>query len=367
MAAAKKVFIAATRQNDGKTSVSVGLFRALQKRFGRLAYIKPVGQQYKVIDGEKIDKDAVLFKQVYQLDDPLPLMSPIAVPSGFTESYILSPHRDALEKKVKDAFQQLSTDKDLVVVEGTGHGGVGSVFDMSNADVAKCLDTPIVLVSLGGIGKSIDEILLNKAFFESKGCRIAGVVINKVQADKLEKLTPLLTTSLQRNGLKLLGMIPFTNMLTRPTIRELAEDLEAEVVCGDAVALSNRVETFVIGAMLPHDAMRYFTPNTLLIVPANREDLMMTALCGKLLGSEVGYSVSGVILTGGLRPHESIVSLFEKSGIPMILVKEDSFKVATDINKMLFKLKADETEKIQTIQNLVESHVNIDAICEALS
>ncbi len=362
----KRVFIAATRQNDGKTSVSVGLFRALQKRFGRLAYMKPVGQQYKIVDGEKIDKDAVLFKKVYQLNDPLPLMSPIAVPSGFTEQYIINPHKEFLKEKILSSFDALSQNKDLVVVEGTGHGGVGSVFDTSNADVAQYMNAPIVLVSLGGIGRSIDEILLNKAFFESKGCTIIGVVINKVQEDKLEKLTPLLQKSLERNNLNLLGMIPYANMLTKPSLRELCGDLNGQVLCGET-ALLNCVETFVIGAMLPHDAMRYFTHNTLLIVPANREDLMMTALCGKLLGQEAQYSVSGVILTGGLPPHDSILELFRKSNIPMILVKEDSFNVATQINKMLFKLKADETEKITMIQNLVEQHVDVDRICKALS
>ncbi|NBV84081.1 hypothetical protein EBR57_08180, partial [bacterium] len=54
----KKVFVAATRQNDGKTMVSLGLFNAFQKRFKDVAYMKPVGQQYRVVDGKKIDKDA---------------------------------------------------------------------------------------------------------------------------------------------------------------------------------------------------------------------------------------------------------------------------------------------------------------------
>ena len=64
----KKIFIAATRQNDGKTTVSLGLYKALSKIDPSITYMKPVGQQYLDIDGNKIDKDAVLFQKAFNLD-----------------------------------------------------------------------------------------------------------------------------------------------------------------------------------------------------------------------------------------------------------------------------------------------------------
>ena len=45
-----RVFIAATRQNDGKTTTSLGLIAALQKNFPRVGYIKPVGQRFVEIE-----------------------------------------------------------------------------------------------------------------------------------------------------------------------------------------------------------------------------------------------------------------------------------------------------------------------------
>lgn len=361
----KKLFVAATRQNDGKTSVSVGLFNALRKRFASMAYMKPVGQQYRLIDNQKIDKDAVLFKTVYSLTDSLADMSPIAVPPGFTENYIQNPNVSQLQSDIRQAYARLSAGKDLVLIEGTGHGGVGSVFDMSNGDVATLLDAPVVLVTLGGIGKSMDEILLNKAFFESRGSRIIGVIINKVQEDKWDKIHDNLSKSLARNGLPLLGMIPFVNMLTKPSISELIEDLNAKLLSGKDY-LSNRINKFVIGAMLPHDAMDHFTEDTLLIVPANREDLIITALCSRMIQPKPHYDVSAIILTGGIPPHPKVLDLVHQSKIPLMLVEEDSFAVATKINKMLFKLRSEETDKITKIQSLVETHVDLDAICAAL-
>ena len=57
----KHVFVAATRQNDGKTTFSLGLFNALQKRFNSMGYMKPVGQQYVMVNDKRIDKDAYYF------------------------------------------------------------------------------------------------------------------------------------------------------------------------------------------------------------------------------------------------------------------------------------------------------------------
>ena len=155
----KSVFVAATRQNDGKTMTSIGLFHNFKKRFSPITYMKPVGQQYLKVDSKKIDKDAVLFQKIYNLKSDLSDISPIAVERGFTENYILNGNKEELQNRVKDAYNRLEAENDFVLIEGTGHAGVGSVFDLSNADVAKLVGSKVILVSIGGIGKSIDELI----------------------------------------------------------------------------------------------------------------------------------------------------------------------------------------------------------------
>ena len=86
--ATPRVFIAATRQNDGKTTVSLGLIAALQEHFPRIGYIKPVGQRFVEIEEQKIDEDTVLMDAVYQMNCPLVDMSPIAVEPDFTRKYL---------------------------------------------------------------------------------------------------------------------------------------------------------------------------------------------------------------------------------------------------------------------------------------
>src|SRR6476661_6222181 len=184
-----RVFIAATRQNDGKTTASLGLISALQQFYPRIGYIKPVGQRFVEIEEQKIDEDTVLMDSVYRLNCPLVDMSPIAVEPDFTRKYLQSSNNEALVKKIQNAFDRVAWEKDFVLCEGSGHAGVGSVFDLSNAQVAKILGAKVVLVSRGGIGKPIDEVALNQALFEKEGVEIMGVIINKVLGDKVDYVT----------------------------------------------------------------------------------------------------------------------------------------------------------------------------------
>src|SRR5271168_1044070 len=184
-----RVFIAATRQNDGKTTASLGLIAALQNHFPRVGFIKPVGQRFVEIEEQKIDEDTVLMDAVYQMNCPLVDMSPIAVEPDFTRKYLQSSNNEALVKKIRNAFDRVAWEKDFVLCEGSGHAGVGSVFDLSNAQVAKTLGCKVIIVTQGGIGRPIDEVALNQALFEKEGVQIIGVILNKVIESRIPEIT----------------------------------------------------------------------------------------------------------------------------------------------------------------------------------
>src|SRR5437899_9491524 len=220
-----RVFIAATRQNDGKTTASLGLLSALQKEYTRIGYIKPVGQRFVEIEEQKIDEDTVLMDSVYQLNCPLVDMSPIAVEPDFTRKYLQSSNNDTLVRKIRKAFDRVAWEKDFVLCEGSGHAGVGSVFDLSNAQVAKILGAKVIIVNQGGIGKPIDEVALNKALFDKEGVEIIGIIINKVLGTKLDYVTDFARRGFKRKGLDLLGVIPHQSILSRPTLNLIREEL----------------------------------------------------------------------------------------------------------------------------------------------
>ncbi|NEQ71161.1 MAG: dethiobiotin synthase, partial [Symploca sp. SIO2D2] len=75
--ATKRIFVAGTRMNDGKTTTCLGLFAALQQKFRKVGFIKPVGQRFVKIDGQLIDEDSILLDKTYNVEVPIQSMSPI--------------------------------------------------------------------------------------------------------------------------------------------------------------------------------------------------------------------------------------------------------------------------------------------------
>lgn len=355
-----RVFVAATRQDDGKTTTSIGLFSALQKRFPNIGYIKPVGQRFVHVEGLKIDEDSVLINDTYRVRTPLKAMSPIAVEPDFTRRYLSGGNTSQLHERVVQAFDEASWEKDFVIIEGTGHAGVGSVFDLSNATVAKLLHAKVIIVSQGGIGKPIDEISLNLALFEKHGVEVIGAVLNKVLPDKIESLREYAERGLARLGLPLLGVMPLSQELRKPTLNQVCQQVRGEFLAG-AEHKRRRVAKVIIGAMSSRNAEHYFEPGTLVITPGDREDLILTALGSGTPGAE---HVTGVILTGGLLPQNGVMDLIRQRSLPFITVNYDSYTVASAINRMTVKTEVGDRDKIEMIQALVENHVDIDQLLD---
>ncbi|MCW5554780.1 MAG: AAA family ATPase [Verrucomicrobiae bacterium] len=357
-----RVFIAATRQNDGKTTTSLGLIAALQQHFPRIGYIKPVGQRFVEIEEQKIDEDSVLMDAVYRLNCPLVDMSPIAVEPDFTRKYLLAANNEALVRRIQTAFDRVAWEKEFVLCEGSGHAGVGSVFDLSNAQVAKILGCKVVIVTQGGIGKPIDEVALNQALFEKEGVQVIGVILNKVHGDKVDYISDFARRGLGRKGLELLGVIPHQRVLSNPTVELICEELQAELL-NHPPTMDELVDAVVVGAMGAQNAMRFFKRGVLLITPGDREDIVLAAGTG--LEADSPDKMAGIVLTGGLRPSEGVLKVIRTMPIPVLLAREDSYQVASKVHDLTVKTRPNDAQKISLIRDIVAKNVNVKRILEA--
>lgn len=361
----KRIFIAATKQNDGKTTVSLGLVCNFQNKFKRVGFIKPIGQRYLEEEGQKIDEDSWLIEEVCGIKCGLKDMSPIAVEKGFTEKYIAKPDKKIITRQIEGSFRRVSKKQDLVIIEGTGHAGVGSVFDHSNATVAKLLGSKVIIISSGGIGRPIDEIILNKALFEREGVKVLGVIVNKVLPNKFDKINNLVRKGLERKGVNVLGVIPYNPMLSRPTIEQILEETDFKLLCGKEY-LEGPVSQVIVGAMEPHDAIKYITDDSLMITPGDREDMIMTALGCFRDSDEKKLKVCGIILTGGITPDQPIMNLLAKAQIPVLKSESDTYDVATTIHDMTVKIRPCDKGKIDAVVKLIRNNVDIDRILKGM-
>lgn len=357
-----RIYVAATRQNDGKTTASIGLMGILSHKFSKLGFIKPVGQRYVEIEGHRIDADAFLMRESYKCNNELKEMSPLAVDRQFTRRYIDNPTPDALEKNICDAFDKVAQDKDIVLVEGTGHAGVGAVFGLDNGKVAAMVNAPAIIVACGGIGKPFDEISLNKAMFDKHGVRVAGVIINKVRSEKLDQVNFYMQRALESIGLPLLAVIPQRPQLLWPTIRHVFDAINCELLNGENF-IHNKIHEIIIGAMTPHHALHYFKKGALVITPGDRDDLVLTAIS---LASTQSDNIAGLVLTGGVHPRKSVQRVIQKTNIPVLLSKLDTYNVASKIHDMMVKIKPEETDKIKMVQQVYNKHFDINKLLEIL-
>ncbi len=358
----KRIFIAATRQNDGKTTLSLGLISILKKRFNNIGFIKPIGQRYLVEQGYNIDEDSYLIEEIFGIKSNLKDMSPIAIERGFTQKYIENPDRKPLELQVKNAFKKIAERSDLVVIEGTGHAGVGSVFDMSNAIVAKMLNSKVVIVSAGGIGRPIDEVMLSVPLFKQAGVEIAGVIVNKVQDTKYKKIDSLVRKGFKQHGIDVLGVIPYLKVLDMPTMEHMADELKGRIISGSNDNMLKAISNVVVATGKPRTVLRQIVERSLVVTSGDREELIKCLLKEVEKKKANQDMLAGFIITCGFMPNRRIRHMLEKSKIPVLLVQEDTFGIITKIDKMIVKIHPGEKDKIAMIERLVADHVDLEPL-----
>jgi hypothetical protein len=360
-----RIFVAATNQNDGKTTMALGLFAALSQRVGRIGFIKPVGQRFEQIDGKKIDEDTVLIDTTFGVHTPLEAMSPIAIEPDFTRRYIANANSDFLTRRLQNSFDRAVWEKDFCIIEGTGHAGVGSVFDLSNARVASLLHSKVLLVTGGGIGRPIDEVALNKALFDKEGVEMLGVVLNKVIPSKFDFVKDIARRGLERLGIDLLGVVPSSPILANPTLTQVCNAVHGSFINGESKG-RRLVERVIIGAMSSTHVMEFFSPGTLVITPGDREDVILAALSTSSFGDNHDKSIAGLVLSGDMIPHPRVLELVKRSSVPTITSPMDSYTVASRIHSMTIKTLPRDQKKIEMIQRLVNDHVEVDRLMEKL-
>lgn len=359
------LFVAATSQNDGKTTLCLGLLESLRRFCPHIGYIKPVGHRYEKAPGEVLDDDSVLISSLYGNRCSVKDMSPVVITSGFTREYLESPEGKTgqFQQDICNSFDRLAEGANLMLVEGTGHAGVGSVIDLNNAQVARLLKTPVVIVATGGIGTPLDEIVLNQLLFEKHGIPICGVVVNKVIPEKMGEVREYLGRALSRLALPLLGVIPFVPNLAWPTMDHVLAATKASVRVGSP-PFHSIVSSIMVGAMTPQNAIKYLKDRCLLVTPGDREDVILA--CLTVHQSQPDAHLSGIILTGGYSPGAATMQMLAKVNLPVLLTKDDTYSTAAILRTLVPKIHAGDSEKIVLAKELVNRHVDVTQIWKSL-
>lgn len=339
--------MAATGQNAGKTTTALGLFSLLEKWIPPIGYLKPVAQRVTTIEGAPIDEDSVLMHRTFGTAGAFASANPVGILPNFTRNFLDGDTAPDFSAILSEAFEQAAVGNRFLILEGSGHAGVGSVFGLSNARVAKLLASKVLLVVPAGIGRPVDEAAVNKALFDSEGVEIFGVVMNKVDPDRIEEIGAYAAKGFARIGLELLAVLPSIPSLAEPTLREIRTLIRGEPI-GVPKDSADHVARVVVGTMTSAHLLERLSPRSLLLLSGDREDLILAAIAE----ANAGTAISGVVLTDGLLPHTRIIELLKESGISAIRSPLDAYSIASRIHSMTVKTLPGDQSKIDTIRKL---------------
>lgn len=358
----KAIFIAATGQNVGKTTLCLGIIAALRKRFKNIGFIKPVGQQHvKIEEGLNVDKDVVLFKEHFHLASAYADMSPIILPAGFTRDYLDGKvNQLGLEERIKQAFQVISDQHTYTVVEGTGHIGVGSIINMNNAKVASLLGLEVVIIASGGLGSAHDELALNIAMCLSYGVKVRGVILNRVLEDKRKMIEDYFPKALAHWGIPLIGCVPYNAFLNTPTLKDFELLFQTHLLAGRKYHYCHfPCHRLVAGSLEAY--LHEWQPNELIITPASREDIILATL----QKFQEGAYTQSMILTGRHRPSSFIEKKIQEADFPALYAPLCSYDAMKMITSFTAKIRGEDLPKIAQAIDLVEQNIDLNALISA--
>ena len=331
-----RLYIAATSQHVGKTTCTLGLMAAIRARGHKVSYCKPVGQEFVELGDLKVDKDALLFARGMDFELKAELHSPVIIGRGVTAEYLDDPTRFNFADEITRASRRLHADNDFVIYEGTGHPGVGSVCDMSNAQVAQLLGAPVVMIVEGGIGNTIDKLNMNLAMFRERRVPVRGVIVNKTRPAKLDKVRHYVDVYLKKVGIPLLGVLPFEKQLSSPIMSSIRRALNGKTLMHRG-HMDNRVENIASGSLLAREEIENLK-NLLVIVSYRRFGEAISALQLILEERNIpGTTIAGIVVTGMADDHIPHAAFLKKFKIPVVSCPLDTYGAAVRISGMEVK------------------------------
>ncbi|MFX0014322.1 MAG: AAA family ATPase [Promethearchaeota archaeon] len=342
----KKIVIASTDEGAGKTSLIIGLAKALNKKIG---YMKPFGDHLLYQKKRLWDYDSALVTNILGLEE-----QPENISIGFAHSKLRFMYDKASTKeKLIELLKNVGKDKEIVLIEGSKNLNYGLSVHLDALTVARNIGAELLLILSGPAEKIIDEITFLVNCVDTKDIELIGVIINKIK--DVENFKDLYLDSIKELGVNVLGIIPYQKELTQFSMAYLYETIFAKVLAGEK-GLDNKVEHIFVGAMSAAQVIKrplWALENKLIITPGDRPDMIIAAL---------ESSTAGIVLTNNILPADPIIeSKANMANIPLLLVSTDTFATAKQIDDMQIMFTKDETEKINLLEKLVKEHIDLNA------
>lgn len=359
---ARKIFIAATGQNSGKTTTSVSLMYLARKKYQRVGFIKPLGPKPTTLRGIAVDRDAALMAQVFGLQKDLRFMSPVVVYPDTTRRFIDGEFPlPELEERILRAAAELEKRCDFLIIEGSGHPGVGSVMKLSNARIARMLDAPVLMVTGGGVGNVVDTVCMNLALFRQEKAEVRAVLANKLVAEKRDSTIDYLQRAFSDEPFRVLGGFDYQPILANPTLRRISQMLNLPLH-GNRRDMGRIIHHVQIGAASTQRVAELLRPSSLLIVTSSRDELLVT-MANLYQMPEYRSQIVGLVVPGIIPVSTITQRILDRSNIPYLRTHNHTTAelhhiITEDVSKVTFE----DTEKLELLRSLAEKRLDFEIL-----
>jgi phosphate acetyltransferase len=357
---ANSLYVTATEARSGKSAISLGLMEMLLRQIEKVGFFRPI----ITVDQKRNEKDndIDLISSYFDLGIPYEKMY------GYTAAEAGELLSARGEGEVLDGiirkYDQLEEVCEFVLCEGTDFASSTAAFELDiNADISKNLGSPVLLVA-NAQKRSVDQtersIELALDSLSDKGSHTIATIINRiVPKDAKKAIQALKKKDSFRN--QLVYAIPENESLGSPTVGEIANIIGAEVLYGQE-QLNRHVHNFSVAAMQLHNFLTRIERGSLIITPGDRADIIVACLA--IVSSTSMENISGILLTGGLKPQKAIWSLIKgfPQMVPILSVKENTFPTATMVNKIHATISPDNDRKITQAIAVFEKNVDVEEL-----
>ncbi|MBV5311192.1 phosphate acetyltransferase [Chromatium okenii] len=354
----QSIYIAGAGSGSGKSVVVLGVMEMLSAVNRRVGFFRPFAPK-----ADEPDNLTALIQSRYELPFPAEMFYGCTVETA--RQLIGSGHYDELIKIVMNKFKALEERCDLVVCAGTDYNGLipSLEFDF-NADLAINFGCSLIVV-VKGFGRNpqeaVDALHIAHELMRERGGDFLASVVNGVAAEHVDAVKNLARDLL--TATETVYVLPHQAALARPTISEIQRSLDTETLYGEDDALHQVVTCYKIAAMEIPDFLRYIEDGCLIITPGDRSDIILASLAADVSSSFP--RVAGLLLTGGLRPAETVRRLIEglrRTKVAILQVPTDTFTTVMNLHRVEATILPTDVRKIAAALGLFENHIEVEEL-----
>jgi BioD-like phosphotransacetylase family protein len=349
------LYIGSTGDHAGHSLITWAIARRLVEKDIRVGFFKPFGTHPTRAKGFWADRDVLLFKDVLNLEDPLDRICPYLD----SEKTWRQKTADEILNDLKSLAEELLTGKDILIIMGSKHLFLDDAsYPVTDISLTAELKADFVFINrYRDSSKSIYSILSVNSMLKE---RVKGIILNRVPPEKLQEIKDTLIPSFAKRGIPITAALPEDPALSFRSLREIVEVLNGDVLWGTKI-LEQPVGGMTVGSLELTGELHLFKRvyNKLILLKPSSPDT-------DIENPAVHRSIAGIVLTGGRNPAPQVLHAAKNAGIPLLLVKSDTFSALERLEEIAPALSPKDEAKVRCFIKLMDSDGALDRLLRSL-